>query len=94
MKIEAVVAFPDGQIAETLELPTGATVADAVGALSAHSAFAGFELDALAVGVWGEKCTGDRVLIDGDRLEFYRPLLLDPKERRRREATRQAKSKD
>lgn len=36
-----------------------------------------------AVGIWGRKVDGTHVLHDGDRLELYRPLLVDPKEARR-----------
>lgn len=36
-----------------------------------------------AFGVWGHKVEGDHVLRDGDRLELYRPLKVDPKAARR-----------
>jgi len=32
----------------------------------------------------------DATLADGDRVEIYRPLLLDPKERRRQRAARRS----
>jgi putative ubiquitin-RnfH superfamily antitoxin RatB of RatAB toxin-antitoxin module len=35
------------------------------------------------VGVWGRRCTPDLVLREGDRVEVYRPLLVDPKVARR-----------
>lgn len=35
------------------------------------------------VGVWGKVVTEDHVLRQGDRLELYRPLRVDPKEARR-----------
>src|SRR3546814_10501406 len=38
------------------------------------------------VGVYGQECTLDRVLTDGDRVEIYRPLVFDPMESRRRRA--------
>jgi putative ubiquitin-RnfH superfamily antitoxin RatB of RatAB toxin-antitoxin module len=65
-----------------LQLPAGATVADALrasGVLQRH----GLELQGLDVGVWGRACAPDRVLRDRDRVEVYRPLRVDPKEARR-----------
>lgn len=38
----------------------------------------------LKVGVWGALVALDRPLRDGDRVEIYRPLTADPKEKRRR----------
>ena len=37
-----------------------------------------------AVGIWGRVCALDTVLKEGDRVEIYRPLQVDPKEARRR----------
>ncbi len=41
-----------------------------------------------AVGVFGERVALDSPLRDGDRVEIYRPLALDPKQARRRRALR------
>lgn len=35
------------------------------------------------IGVWGKACVPEQVLQEGDRLEIYRPLLVDPKMARR-----------
>jgi putative ubiquitin-RnfH superfamily antitoxin RatB of RatAB toxin-antitoxin module len=40
-------------------------------------------------GVWGRLVRGDHVLQAGDRLEIYRPLLVDPKVARRERFTKQ-----
>ncbi|AWN17626.1 RnfH family protein [Salinisphaera sp. LB1] len=39
-----------------------------------------------AYGVYGRKIGGEQVIADGQRLELYRPLTADPRERRRRRA--------
>jgi putative ubiquitin-RnfH superfamily antitoxin RatB of RatAB toxin-antitoxin module len=44
--------------------------------------------DGAAVGVWGQRCERAAVPLDGDRIEVYRPLPADPRERRRRRAAR------
>jgi len=41
------------------------------------------------VGVWGKPVPLSRVLVDGDRLELYRPLIVDPKVARRERFKRQ-----
>jgi len=44
--------------------------------------------DAAAAGIWGRRCERTAVPRDGDRIELYRPLLADPRERRRRRAAK------
>lgn len=66
----------------TLHFPPGATLADALqasGMLQAH----GLQLPGLRVGIWGKLREPATVLRDLDRVEIYRPLLVDPKEARR-----------
>lgn len=48
------------------------------------------ELDAqsISLGVFGELVEDDYRLQDGDRLELLRELILDPKEQRRRRASK------
>jgi uncharacterized protein len=65
-----------------LELPAASTVRDALaasGLLERHR----LGIDTVLVGVWGRRCVLTRVLRDGDRVELYRPLTVDPKEARR-----------
>ena len=40
------------------------------------------------MGVFGKKVADDYVLQAHDRVEVYRPLLIDPKENRRRRAAK------
>lgn len=65
-----------------LRLSEGATVADAVqasGVLLRHA----LAVDAIRLGVWGKGREPGSRLRDRDRVEIYRPLLVDPKEARR-----------
>lgn len=66
-----------------LWLPAGCTAAQALARGRAAAPGRLPEAPA-AVGVWGRACAPDTVLQDGDRLELYRPLSVDPKEARRR----------
>ena len=38
------------------------------------------------VGIFGQLCLAEQVLEQGDRIEIYQPLKIDPKEARRRRA--------
>lgn len=66
-----------------LELPPGATLADALkasGVLERH----GLVLDeALHVGIWAKAKPLDTPLRESDRVEIWRGLKVDPKEARR-----------
>jgi uncharacterized protein len=77
VRVEVVMAYPDGAQTRSLDVPAGATVRDALAA-------SGLEAD--ACGIFGKRVALDHRLQDGDRLEVYRPLAVDPKEARRRRA--------
>lgn len=81
LKVEVVTAFPRKETVVTTELPEGSTVRDAL--LKVRVKF-----DPGFLGVFGERATPDTKLADGDRIEVYRALKLDPKEARRRRAGR------
>lgn len=70
-----------------LSLPSGSTVANAVRACSAGDSVG--TLSHMQVGVWGKVCSMELQLKDGDRVEIYRPLLVDPKVARRERFVRQ-----
>jgi putative ubiquitin-RnfH superfamily antitoxin RatB of RatAB toxin-antitoxin module len=85
-------ATPSRQLVRDLRVPAGATVADAI-RLSGIGELAGLADAGLqAVGIFGRRVDPATPLHDGDRVEIYRPLLLDPKEARRRRAARQVRS--
>lgn len=94
MQIEVVFAEAERQRVCAFELPADAVVADALKLASAHAEFAGVEINAHAVGIFGQLCEPDRRLADGDRVEIYRELQVDAKEARRRRAQDQHKSQD
>lgn len=79
LRVEVVDARRDGARVIEVELPAGALVRDALAASG---------LQAGQVGIFGRKATLETRLADGDRVELYRPLAVDPKEARRRRARR------
>jgi putative ubiquitin-RnfH superfamily antitoxin RatB of RatAB toxin-antitoxin module len=78
-------ATPERQWLWPVVLPEDATVADALALARVQSAGADVPWDA-DVGIFGELCEASAVPRDGDRIEIYRPLKLDPKESRRARA--------
>ncbi|WP_367846301.1 RnfH family protein [Rhodoferax sp. WC2427] len=90
LHITVVCALAPGQVVEAqVDVSQGACVADALRACSAMPSFAGADLLALDSGVWGALAPHTQLLADGDRLELYRPLTVDPKVARRTRFTRQ-----
>jgi putative ubiquitin-RnfH superfamily antitoxin RatB of RatAB toxin-antitoxin module len=80
IRVEVVRAVPGSHECVGVSLPAGATVGDAVRAsgLGGEGKY----------GVFGKPRRADDPLADGDRVEIYRPLVVDPKEARRRRARR------
>ncbi len=75
-----------------VRLPVGATVGDAVRLSGMPERHAGLGLEQHKLGIWGKRRGLDDLLRDGDRVEIYRPLMLDPKEARRQRQRGQAGS--
>ena len=79
LRVEVVQARVDGAEIKELRLPDGATVRDALAASGLNGAQAG---------IFGKRVAMDTRLADGDRVEVYRPLRMDPKQARRARARR------
>ena len=86
MHIEVVYALPEQQHRVHLELPTGATVSEALAAVRRIAPFSALALDSVPIGIFGRPVAGSEVLSAGDRVEIYRPLPVEPREARRRRA--------
>lgn len=92
IRCTVVFALPDREWEWALDLHEGDTVA---AALSRAQQLAESEADApviawatATVGIHGEVRPRATVLVDGDRVEIYRSLQVDPKESRRDRARR------
>ncbi|MEO6032206.1 MAG: RnfH family protein [Burkholderiaceae bacterium] len=84
LSITVVFSPRAGEIDEVvLSLPSGASVADALRASAMATRHPGLAWAELPVGVWSRPCARNAALRDGDRVEVYRPLAVDPKEARR-----------
>ncbi len=86
--VELACPAPDGYRVLQLTLPAGASP------LAALQAGGVERLPDWTVGVFGRPVAWDTRLVDGDRVEVYLPLRVDPKTaRRRRAAANEKKSR-
>lgn len=85
LAIEVAYAERDRQTLLALHVPAGTTAAQAVVLSGIRERHAGIPAD-VQLGVYGHVVAPGHVLADGDRVELYRPLPVDPKETRRRRA--------
>ena len=94
LSIEVCYALANEQALIAVELPEGATLQQALDASGILQRYPRIDLTTQKVGVFGKVKALDTVLADHDRVEIYRPLLVDPKVSRQRrvEKTRKAGS--
>jgi len=85
MKVEVAYATPAEQIVVEVELPPDATLAQAIDVSGLLQQFPDIDLHH-GVGIFGERRALTDTVCEGDRVEIYRPLKVDPKDQRRRRA--------
>ncbi len=83
IEVEVVFALAERQELVALVIASGATVGEAIDQSGIAKRFPEQDLSACALGIWGRLADSDHVLQGGDRVEIYRPLLIDPREARR-----------
>jgi putative ubiquitin-RnfH superfamily antitoxin RatB of RatAB toxin-antitoxin module len=85
--VEVAYAEAERQTVVRVELPRNSSVRQAVdlsGIVAAELPKGA--IDSYQLGVFGNKVAPDRIVQNGDRIEIYRPLLLNPMEARRHRA--------
>jgi putative ubiquitin-RnfH superfamily antitoxin RatB of RatAB toxin-antitoxin module len=86
MRVEVVFALPERQVLQAADVPEHATVADVIVVSRIASHFPECDMDALQAGIWGQPVARDHVVREGDRIELFRELKMDPREARRLKA--------
>ncbi|AOV18555.1 hypothetical protein BJI67_09930 [Acidihalobacter aeolianus] len=86
MYVEIVYATAERQELCSVRIPSGSTLADAIQASGRFAPVLREPDIHTRVGVFGRRRALSDGLMDGDRVEIYRPLQVDPKEARRRRA--------
>lgn len=86
IEVDLVQAWPDHCLTLRVQAPAGATVAEAL-RLAAATGFApAADADPGCLAIFGNAVSTATRLHAGDRIELLRPLLVDPKQRRRERA--------
>lgn len=85
LRVTVAWSSPRAQGTLEVELPRGATVADAVAAADALER-AGVAPSLAGYAIFGQTAKPDTPLHDGDRVDITRPLVADPKAVRRARA--------
>jgi putative ubiquitin-RnfH superfamily antitoxin RatB of RatAB toxin-antitoxin module len=95
IEVEVVYAAVDRQVLLSVTVPAGATVRDALRQSGVGAEFPELDLASCPVGIFGKAIADPdaRVVLAGERIEIYRPLLADPKEVRRLRAAKAAEAK-
>lgn len=78
MKVTVTWATREVQDSVDVDLPAGATVADAVDASGLVGQY-GIDRARLGFAVYGRRAFPETVLAEGDRIDLTRPLEVDPK---------------
>ena len=86
--IEVAYALPEEQVIISIKVPTIFNVLQAIEKSGIQKKFPSIDLSKNKVGIFGKKITLDQPLNNRDRIEIYRPLILDPKEMRRKRASK------
>ncbi len=92
MQVEVAYARPDKQQIVPVKVPDGTTMLEAVKLSGIVDIFPEIEPDNIDMGVFGKviKDPASHELRDGDRVELYRPLKIDPKQARLNRAKKKA----
>lgn len=86
MAIEIFVVYspaPRQVDQRAVQLPAPCTVAQVLERSGMLQDYQELAKHALVVGIWGRRCTMNQEVVNQDRVEVYRKLLVDPKVARR-----------
>ncbi len=86
IKVSLCYASGPNPLLRALEVDAGTTIGQAIEQSGVLQEAPDINLVTMPVGIYGKKKTLDTVLQARDRIEIYRPLIVDPKNARRRRA--------
>lgn len=92
MKVQVVYASKTKQRLLMLEVPEDCTLEKAIEFSGILTAFPEINLVKQPVGIFSKKAELSTLLQPGDRIEIYRPLTIDPMQKRRLLAKNQFKN--
>lgn len=81
--IEIIYATAMRQVLLELSVAVGQPVGQVVDESGIYEEFPNQGLESADIGVWGHPVERSHAVCDGDRIEIYRPLQMEPREARR-----------
>ena len=90
IRVEVVYALPERQELIAVTVPRGTSMLEAARRSGIDRLFPDLRLTEAAMGVFGKRVAdpASRPVQQGERVEIYRPLTIDPKAARRARARR------
>ena len=88
LSAEVCFAAPQNQALMPITVTQGTSIRTAVMGSLLPSMFPDYDFSCLPCGVFGQVVDDEREVQVGDRIEVYRPLINEPKARRRNRAGR------
>ncbi len=84
IKIEVAYARPDLQKILEIRVPVGTSVFDAAKVSGIDRIFPEIDFSSIDMGIFGKvvKDPKNQAIREGERIELYRPLIIDPKQAR------------
>ncbi len=92
INVELVYVTPDVQESIPVSVRSGSTIEDAVQVSGIREKYPEIDFTSMDKGIWNTVRSGNTVLKAGDRVEIYRPLIMDAKTARRKRAEKKAES--
>ncbi len=94
--VEVAYALPQKQMIVSLSVAEGTSVLEAAKLSGITQHFPELDIDACALGIFGKAVPkpAERMLLAGERVEIYRPLIADPKEARKQRAAKAKVAKE
>ncbi len=84
MNVGVCYAEADRQLWMRLEVPDGSTIEETINLSGVLKQFPEIDLDNQKVGIYGKLSKLDAQVAEGDRVEIYRKITVDPKLVKRR----------
>jgi len=92
LRVQVCYALPTGVCLLDVELDHDSTLEQAIRASGLLERHPEIDLPAAMIGVFGKLRQFSELARPGDRIEIYRPLVVDPKESRRRRAQHKSRA--
>ena len=91
IRVEVAYALPEKQFLVELVVNDTTSAIEAIRQSGLFKLYPELEQQDLEIGIFSKPVSQDAGLKDGDRVEIYRPLTIDPKEARRLRAAAKKK---